>query len=236
MLRLEKLDVEQGGFELRADLSVEPGTFCAVIGPSGGGKSILLSTVSGFITPWAGRVLWEGRDLTPLAPGARPITMVFQDNNLFPHLTAWQNVAIGLRPSMKVDAAQDKAICAALARVGLAGMEDRQPAALSGGQQSRVVLARVLVRRKPLLLLDEPFAALGPALRQEMLRLVAELAHDTQATVLMVTHDPADAEQVAGQVIFVENGQVSAPVPTVRLLADPPTALRAYLGKKKTRP
>ncbi len=236
MLRLEALDVEQGGFELRADLSVEPGTFCAVIGPSGGGKSTLLSTISGFIAPRSGRVLWQGRDLTPLAPGARPITMVFQDNNLFGHLSAWQNVAIGLRPSMKVDAAQDRAIRAALARVGLSGMEERRPAELSGGQQSRVVLARVLVRRKPLLLLDEPFAALGPALRREMLDLVAELARDTQATVLMVTHDPADAEQVAEQVIFVDEGQVFAPVPTGQLLAAPPAALRAYLGERKTRP
>ncbi len=236
MLTLEGLTVRQGGFELRADFSVRAGAMTAVIGPSGAGKSTLLSAIAGFIRPSAGRVLWQGEDLGPLLPGERPATVIFQDNNLFPHLSAFSNVALGLRPSLKLGPAEGAAVEAALARVGLAGLEGRKPAALSGGQQSRVALARVLVRARPLLLLDEPFAALGPALRAEMLDLVAELARDTQATVLMVTHDPADAEQVAEQVTFVDGGQALAPVPTGQLLAEPPEALRAYLGQRKTRP
>ena len=230
MLTLEGLTLRQDSFELRADFSVETGAMVAVIGPSGAGKSTLLSAIAGFIRPSAGRVLWQGRDLTPLPPGERPVTIIFQDNNLFPHLTAFDNVALGLRPSLKLAPAERARVREALARVGLAGLEARKPAALSGGQQSRVALARVLVRARPLLLLDEPFAALGPALREEMLDLVAELCRETGATLLMVSHDPRDAERIAGMAVLMAEGQAHAPMPTARLLADPPRALRDYLG------
>ncbi len=231
MLILEGLKVAQGGFHLTGDLSVVAGEVTAVIGPSGGGKSTLLSTIAGFITPQSGRVIWDGVDLTEMTPGARPVSLVFQDNNLFPHFTAFENVAIGVRPDMRLNEADKARVTTALERVGLQGLEVRKPAALSGGQQSRVALARVLVRGKPLLLLDEPFAALGPALRAEMLVLVAELARDSGATMLMVTHDPADAMRIAGQTIFVDVGVVHAPVETGELFADPPEALRGYLGR-----
>jgi thiamine transport system ATP-binding protein len=112
----------------------------------------------------------------------------------------------------------------------LDGLEERRPAALSGGQQSRAALARVLVQEKPVLLLDEPFAALGPALRVEMLSLVSDLAAETGATLLMVTHAPEDVARIADDVIFVEAGRAEAPVPAAELMANPPPALRAYLG------
>ena len=118
----------------------------------------------------------------------------------------------------------------ALAHVGLAGLGDRLPGALSGGQQSRVALARVLVRRKPLVLLDEPFAALGPALRAEMLDLVARVAQETGATVLMVSHDPDDARRIAALTIYLGEGRAEPPLPTEALFAEPPAALAAYLG------
>jgi thiamine transport system ATP-binding protein len=231
MLTLENLHIVQGDFELRADLSVNTGELTAIIGPSGGGKSTLLGSISGHIPQHAGRVLWGGVDLGGQVPGARPVSIIFQDNNLFPHFDAFQNVAVGLRPSLRISPAETAQVHGALKRVGLAGMGDRKPADLSGGQQSRVALARALVRRQPLLLMDEPFAALGPALRAEMLDLVAQLARDLGATLLMVTHDPADAERIARQTIFVDNGVVEPPVPTAQLLANPPRALRDYLGQ-----
>ncbi len=231
MLILESLKVEQGGFYLSADLKVAAGEITAVIGPSGGGKSTLLSTIAGFIAPQSGQVIWDGVDLTGLAPGERPISLIFQDNNLFPHFTAFENVAIGVRPDMRLNEEEKVKVFRALERVGLQGLETRKPAALSGGQQSRVALARVLVRGKPLLLLDEPFAALGPALRAEMLDLVAELARDSGATMLMVTHDPSDAMRIAAQTVFVDTGVVHAPVETRALFADPPELLRVYLGR-----
>ena len=109
-------------------------------------------------------------------------------------------------------------------------MAERKPAQLSGGQQSRVALARVLVQGRDILLLDEPFAALGPALKAEMLDLVAELATESGATLLMVSHDPGDARRIADQVVLVAEGQAHPPRPTADLLDNPPPALKAYLG------
>ncbi|MHC0052244.1 thiamine ABC transporter ATP-binding protein [Actibacterium sp. D379-3] len=230
MLTLEDVLVQQGDFTLHADFSVAAGDRVAVIGPSGAGKSTLLDVIAGFFAPSRGRVLWQGRDLTPLAPGARPVSILFQDNNLFPHLTVAQNVGLGLRPDLKLDAAQRDAVAHSLDRVGLSGLGPRKPGALSGGQRSRVALARVLLRARPLLLLDEPFAALGPALKAEMLALVQALAAETGATLLMVSHDPQDARALAGKTVLVAGGRAHAPQDTAALFANPPPALAAYLG------
>lgn len=230
MLRLDQLVLRQGEFTLRADFSVPKGARVAVIGPSGAGKSTLLMTLAGFFEPTSGRILWEDRDLAGIEPGDRPLSMLFQDQNLFPHLTLAQNLGLGLSPNLRLTPAQTAQIDETLARVGLDGMARRKPAELSGGQQGRAALARALLRARPMLLLDEPFAALGPALKAEMLALVEEVAKTTGATVLMVTHDPADARRFADQTILVADGQAHAPQPTAALFANPPTALRDYLG------
>lgn len=230
MLTFDKVRVEQGSFVLTADFAVEAGDRVAVIGPSGGGKSTLLNVVAGFLQPVQGRVLWGGQDMADLAPGARPVSILFQDNNLFPHLTVAQNVGLGLRADLRLSQAQKDQVEAALLRVGLAGFGVRKPAALSGGQISRVALARMLLRAKPLVLLDEPFAALGPALRDEMLDLVSELAAETEATLMMVSHNPEDAKRIASNVVLISDGVANAPVDTTAIFADPPEALRQYLG------
>ena len=156
--------------------------------------------------------------------------MLFQDNNLFPHLTLRQNVALGLQSNLRLGPEEEKRVAAAIDRVGLAGMESRRPSALSGGQQSRAALARVLVQDKPLVVLDEPFAALGPALRHEMLDLVSALVAEIDATLLMVTHAPEDVTRIADDVIYVDDGRANAPEPAAALMANPPPALKAYLG------
>lgn len=230
MLRLENMTLCQGTFTLRAELEVPSGAVVAVIGPSGAGKSTLLSVIAGFLAPISGRVTWDGQDLTRLPPGARPVSVIFQDNNLFPHLSVFQNVALGIRPSMRLSREEEARVRAMLAHVGLDGLENRRPAQLSGGQQSRVALARIAVAGRPVALLDEPFAALGPALRHEMLALVAELAAETGLTVLIVTHDPEDARRIAQRTILVADGIAAPPVDTAALFTDPPPALRAYLG------
>ncbi len=229
MLTLDTITVRQDDFRLSADLSVAQGSHVALIGPSGAGKSTLLSVIAGFFPPASGRVLWQGQDITGAAPGTRPLSILFQDQNLFPHLTAAENVGLGLRPDLRLAAGEHEAVSRALTRTGLAGMENRKPAALSGGQQSRVALARVLLRSRPLMLLDEPFAALGPALKAEMLDLVAEIAEETRATVLMVSHDPGDALRFAPDTIVVADGIAHPPQPTGALLDNPPPALAAYL-------
>lgn len=137
---------------------------------------------------------------------------------------------MGLRPDLRLGAPEKARVAAALAEVGLQDMAPRRSSALSGGQQSRVALARVLLRARPILLLDEPFAALGPALKSEMLSLLARIASDAKATVLMVTHDPGDARAFAPQTILIENGRAHPPQPTGPLLDNPPPGLRAYLG------
>jgi thiamine transport system ATP-binding protein len=205
------------------------------VGPSGAGKSTLLNVIAGFFDAAEGQVLWEGKPIGGLPPGVRPVSIVFQDNNLFPHLTAAENVALGIRPSLNLSAEERDTVERSLARVGLAGLGSRRPGELSGGQQSRVALARVLVRRKPIVLLDEPFSALGPALRDEMLDLVRQVARETGATILMVTHDPEDALRIADLTIYLGEGRAEPPVDTKALFSAPSPALAAYLGAARTR-
>lgn len=230
MLRLEDGQIVQGDFTLTGDLSIEVGRKYAVIGPSGAGKSTLLSALCGFVPLDRGRLIWQDRDITDAAPGARPMTMLFQDNNLFPHLSVLQNVGLGVRPDLRLSSDQKAKVDAALSRVGLGDMADRKPGTISGGQQSRAALARVLVQARPLVLLDEPFAALGPALRNEMLDLVSDLVTETEAALIMVTHAPEDVRRIADEVIFVAGGVAHPPQPATALMNNPPPELRDYLG------
>ncbi|RYH01690.1 ATP-binding cassette domain-containing protein [Salipiger sp. IMCC34102] len=229
MLTFDDVTLSQGAFTLRADWQVAPG-LTAVIGPSGGGKSTLLSAVAGFLTPTRGRILWKGQDLAGQAPGGRPVSMLFQDNNLFPHLTTSQNAGLALGPRLKLNDDEAARVEEALSRVGLTGLGGRKPGALSGGQQGRAALARVLLSDRPVVLLDEAFAALGPALRVEMLALVQTTLVAAGRTVLMVTHDPRDAKEHAQTVVLVADGVAHPPRDTAEIFADPPEALRAYLG------
>jgi len=210
-VRLDRVAFSYGpGVSMQFDCSARTGAITALMGPSGSGKSTLLNLVAGFEAPDSGRVLIGGRDVTGLPPAGRPVSMVFQENNLFAHLTVEDNVGLGISPALKLSAADREAIARALARTGLSGKERRLPRELSGGERQRVALARVLVRNRPVLLLDEPFASLGPALRDEMLDLVAGLNAERGLTVLMVTHQPGDARRVAGDILFLEGGRVVA--------------------------
>lgn len=230
MLTLENLTLAQGSFALRANWSVQSGDRIAIIGPSGAGKSTLLMALAGFLPLNQGRILWNGQDLAEIAPGDRPMTMLFQDQNLFPHLTVLQNLGLGLSPGLRLTPAQTEQIGLTLDQVGLGGLAMRKPAELSGGQQGRVALARALLRARPVLLLDEPFAALGPALKSEMLDLLDQVATATGAAVLMVTHDPNDAKRFADKTVLVVEGVADAPAATAELFANPPAALADYLG------
>jgi thiamine transport system ATP-binding protein len=230
MLTFDHLVLEQDQFRLEANLTIPPGGIVAVIGPSGAGKSTFLSAIAGFVRPASGRILWMGLDMADQWPGERPLSILFQDQNLFPHLTVAQNAGLGIRPDLRLSTDQQARLRDALARVGLQGFGSRKPGSLSGGEQSRAALARALLRDRPLLLLDEPFTALGPALKAEMLDLVADLAAERGTTVLMVTHDPDDARRSAGRIVLVADGVVNAPMATADAFASPPPALKSYLG------
>jgi thiamine transport system ATP-binding protein len=224
MIRLENVEYEAGDFRASFDAEIPEGTFLGILGPSGGGKTTLLSLLAGFAQPKTGRILMGIEDVTNAAPAARPVTMLFQEHNLFAHLTALQNAALGLAPSLKLSDGETAQVEAALARVGLSGKARNKPAELSGGERQRVALARALLRDKPVLLLDEPFAGLGPKLRREMLQLVMDLRAERGLTVILVSHEPDDLKIAATHAAFISKGRMSAIVPMVRFFDEPQLA------------
>jgi thiamine transport system ATP-binding protein len=216
---------------MRFDLQVDKGEVLSLIGPSGSGKSTLLNLVAGFLPASAGRIVVDGEDLQKLPVAARPVSIVFQQHNLFPHLDLYTNVALGIDPSLRLTPVQVEAVHAALARLGLESMRRRKPGELSGGQRQRVALARALVRRRRILLLDEAFAALGPALRAELIELVRTLVREHEMAALLVSHQPGDALIASARCAFICDGRVAVLAPTAQLLAaGEPPELRAYLG------
>ncbi len=230
-VRLDRVAFSYGTAAMMFDAEFAPASVTAIMGPSGSGKSTLLNLVAGFEMAQSGRVLIAGEDVTGLPPAQRPVSMIFQENNLFAHLDVGKNVGLGRSPALKLTRDDRDAVADALARTGLAGKEHRLPRELSGGERQRVALARALVRNRPVLLLDEPFGSLGPALRQDMLDLLAGVQAERGMTVLFVTHQPEDARRVADRMVFLEEGSVSASGSASDFFGtDAPDAFRRYLG------
>jgi putrescine transport system ATP-binding protein len=233
LLRLEGLTKRFGSTTALdgLNLDVAPGEFLALLGGSGSGKSTLLRIVAGFEAADAGRVLLQGRDIGALPPHARPCSMVFQSYALFPHLSAFDNVAYGLRREGVAKPEIARRVAEALAMVGLTGLEDRRPAQLSGGQRQRVALVRSLVKRPPLLLLDEPLGALDAGLRERTGFELRALQRRTGAGFVMVTHDQAEALALADRVAVLENGRLAQIGPPQALYDRPATRhVAEFLG------
>ncbi len=190
-------------------LTLERGKIATVHGQSGSGKSTLLDLIAGFLQPRSGELYWGNEAFTRKPPNLRPVTTIFQRNNLFEHRTALDNVVVGINPSLpkhgnEVDRAID-----ALKRVGLTDQIYQRAATLSGGQQQRVAIARVMLREQGIVLLDEPFSALDPQTRAEMLALIQTLAKEQQSTVVMVTHDQRDADAIADVQFQLHNHELT---------------------------
>ncbi len=231
MLVIEELVTSYPDWQVTFSATLPKGEITALIGPSGAGKSTLLGMIAGFVLVESGTLTFDGQDLLSLGPAERPVTTLFQDHNLFLHLSVFDNIAIGLHPGLRLNPAQKRLVQEAADKVGLGEMLTRLPEQLSGGQQQRVGLARALVRGRPLLLLDEPFSALDPALRREMLAEVARLACEQGITVLMVSHNPEDAQLIADQVLFIDAGRIALQgKPDILHSSDHPGLLR-YLGR-----
>ena len=210
MIRLDNVFLADDTLPMTFDLQVAEGERIAIVGPSGAGKSTLLNLIAGFVLPTQGNIWLNGENHTRSAPYERPVSMLFQENNLFPHLTVQQNLALGLKTSLKLTALEQDQIEQVADAVGLTSFLSRLPNSLSGGQKQRVALARCLLRDKPILLLDEPFSALDPELRMEMLNLIDELCHSKNLTLLLVTHQPSELTGKVDRMLRIENGRISA--------------------------
>jgi len=217
MLKLN-FSFEENYLAISANLSLESDKIYAIIGPSGAGKSTFLNLISGFSEISSGSILWNEQEISDLPPSKRNISILFQDNNLFPHLSVWRNLALAVSHWPKISNDDEAKLHSVISEVGIRGLENRKPSQLSGGQQSRVALARVLLQKNKILLLDEPFAALGPSLKDQMLELIEKIARNRGLLVLMVTHDPADANKIASQTIVVKNNKVHTPLNTNKAL------------------
>ena len=209
MLKLNDVTWLYQHLPMRFTLSVERGERIAVLGPSGAGKSTLLNLIAGFLPPASGSLLIDGEKHNATPPVQRPVSMLFQENNLFNHLTVRQNIGLGIHPGLKLNREQRAQVTAIAGQMGMDTLLDRLPGELSGGQRQRAALARCLVRQQPVLLLDEPFSALDPALRQEMLTLVADVCQRQQLTLLMVSHSVEDAARIAPRSIVVAEGRIA---------------------------
>jgi thiamine transport system ATP-binding protein len=230
MIKLENAGFRYEDMVMNFNLQVAKGELVGIIGPSGAGKSTLLSLIAGFDDPVSGRISIGGADMEGVAPDQRPVSMIFQDHNSFAHLDVWTNVALGISADLKLDTQQHERVDEALARVGLSDFKARKATELSGGERQRIAIARALVRDKPVLLLDEPFTALGPALRRDMLDLIREIQVERKLTILMVTHQPEDARYAASRIAFVQNGRIAHVLPTKQFFAaSAPVEISAYL-------
>ena len=185
------------------ELAVNQGDVVAILGPSGAGKSTLLSLLAGFITPEYGDITIEQQSLLSQAPHQRPLSMLFQEHNLFAHLSIADNIGLGIKANLRLTDIEKNQVQNAAQQVGVDTLLHRLPDQLSGGQKQRVALARCLVQKKPVLLLDEPFSALDPMLKEEMILLIKQLIETQNLTVLMVTHSLQDAKALASHYAFI---------------------------------
>jgi len=187
------------------NLEVKPSEVVAILGQSGSGKSTLLDIVAGFIEPMKGSVMLDGQELLGLSVEKRPITILFQNHNLFEHLSVQKNILLGVNKTLKDSIEEVEKVQDILKEVGLEAYEHKLASELSGGQQQRVALARVLMRREPVLLLDEPFSGLDDATRIEMLELVQKITQEHQLHTIMVTHDIDDCNRIANYIYKMQN-------------------------------
>ncbi|WP_370931886.1 ATP-binding cassette domain-containing protein [Bartonella sp. DGB1] len=187
---------------------IESESISALVGPSGSGKSTLILLIGGYIFPNSGNIYIGDTNVTHLPPNKRPLTILFQENNLFSHLNVFNNVALGRSPSLKLSTKDKEDVNDILSKLDIADKAKNMPNQLSGGEKQRVAIARTLLRNKPILILDEPFSALGPGMRKELLELLLDFKKNSPFTLLLVTHEPNDILFLDGKVFFINNHQI----------------------------
>jgi len=211
----------------RANLEIRQGEFFSLLGPSGSGKTTLLRIIAGLEDPDEGRVVIDGREVTGLPPYVRKVGMVFQDFLLFPHMTVGENIQFPLRMQGASKAERDERLAWIAKLLHIDGFEERYPHQLSGGQQQRVALARGLISRPALLLLDEPLANLDRELRKEMEVEVRRYQRELGIPFIYVTHNQEEALTMSDRIAVMRNGSFEQVAPKVEVYSDPATAFVA---------
>jgi spermidine/putrescine transport system ATP-binding protein len=232
-VRLEELQKDYG--EVTAveniDLYMPPGEFFTMVGPSGCGKTTTLRMIAGFERPTSGRILLDGNDVAQTPPHKRNVNTVFQSYALFPHLSVADNVAFGLKYRKVSRTDKKRAVAEMLDLVQLAGFERRKPHELSGGQQQRIALARALILRPRVLLLDEPLGALDARLRKDLQVELKALQEEIGVTFIFVTHDQEEALTMSDRIAVMNKGHVEQAGPPQAVYEDPETLFVAdFLG------
>lgn len=211
MLVADRLEFSHPGSARRylLSLAAAPGEVTAIEGQSGAGKSTLLDLIAGFLTPLSGTLELDGKSLLGQPPEQRPVSILFQTDALFEHLTAARNIELGLPRGLPRDERQRR-VAEALAEVGLTGKDGQRASTLSGGEKQRVALARTLLRNRPIVLLDEPFSALDDTTRREVRELVRRLTLTHGWITLLVSHHADDAEALSAKRYRLVDGQLEA--------------------------
>ena len=234
ILTLEHISKSFDGKQILEDFNLEIGRneFVTLLGPSGCGKSTILRLIGGFVRPDAGRVLFEGRDISMLPPEKRNVNTVFQKYSLFPHMSVADNIAFGLKLKKKSTSYINDKIAYALKLVNLEGYDDRDPLSLSGGQQQRVAIARAIVNEPQVLLLDEPLGALDLKLRHEMQRELIKIKKEVGITFLYVTHDQEEALMMSDRIIVMNKGIIQQAGDSKSIYDEPQNAFVAdFIGE-----
>lgn len=198
MLNIENLQLTLDGWPLRYQMQIDTGEIVAIQGISGVGKTTLLNLIGGYLMADSGTVKWNQQPINSLPVEKRPVSMLFQDHNLFEHISVLDNLCLGFSATAPVDAIMDAA-----RHLGVDEQLAKKPATLSGGQRQRIALIRTLLRPEPIVLLDEPFAELDPATREKAALWTREQAKSAGKTVLLVTHQNEDVERVADRKIIL---------------------------------
>ena len=206
MLKLNQVEISFGKHLLSYNFKVDKGEILAVIGPSGGGKTTLLNLIAGFIRPDQGQIIYENIDITRFSAFERPVSYVFQEGNLFPHLSVKNNIALGINPNLSLNDQQTQLISQTLQIVGLANLQDKLPDQLSGGQKQKVAMGRALIRNRPIILLDEPFTGLDYEAKYDLINLIKSVHRKTSCIIILVTHDFQEVRLMASKVAIINNG------------------------------
>ena len=208
MIKLENISIKLDNFRTKFTVEINKGEWVGIIGQSGAGKSTFLNLIAGFAQPEVGSLLINNTEMRNISASKRSISSLFQDNNLFPHLSVYQNIAIAIKPNLKLHNNEKKKIFEIIEYLNLSSKIHSSIGTLSGGERQRVALGRVMSSDKKILLLDEPFSKLDPNLRSEMLELIKKIREKKKITIIMAIHTPAEAIDFVSRFLLIKEGEV----------------------------